>query len=239
MPDTAALARIGASQVLDVVKTALAARGTCSLVLGGGSTPKAMYTLLADNHSTEVDWTKVICYFGDERFAGSETQDTNLAMARATLLSRLPVAFHAFDLTGSAQESAIAYDRLLREHFESQQPDLIILGMGPDGHTLSLFPNQPRTQWDDPKVWSIAATAPSPFAVPSRVTVTLPFVHRCRERLFLVAGKDKAPAFAAAAQQAAAGPNPQTALPAALVKGAMWIVDQSALASSLNKNAPR
>jgi 6-phosphogluconolactonase len=200
--DADALAATAAELVIGAARAAVQARGRFTLVLSGGSTPEKTYSVLARaERLATIDWSKVFVFFGDERYVPPGDPASNSGMAKRSLLARVPIApsqvFRIPTEKSSPADSAIAYSRELGRFFE-QAPDsasvprfdLVLLGLGDDGHTASLFPGMPAVQVDDRWVtWSPPGVLPPPV---DRVTMTLPLLNAAREIVFLVAGEKKA-----------------------------------------------
>jgi 6-phosphogluconolactonase len=201
------------------------AREGGSIVLTGGSTPRRAYELAA---SIEPDWSRVELWWGDERCVPPEHEHSNYGMAKAALLDRLavpPLAVHRMPGELGRDEGAEAYERELGH----AALDLVLLGLGPDGHTASLYPNQPTLDERERRVVGAEALL-EPFV--DRITLTLPALDGGGEVLFLVAGEDKADAVVGAF---AGEPDPAT--PASLVRaeqpGRTWAVLDAAAAAKL------
>jgi 6-phosphogluconolactonase len=195
-PDPAALARAAAEEVARRAEAAVAARGAFTLALAGGSTPRALYRLLADPGApfrARIAWPAVHAFFGDERAVPPDSFDSNARMAREALLDHVPVgSVHRIAGELGADEAAARCEADLRAHFgDAPVPrfDLVLLGLGSDGHTASLFPGSPALAVRDR--WAVAGPPGLPPLVP-RVTLTLPVLDAARAVLFLVAGADKA-----------------------------------------------
>jgi 6-phosphogluconolactonase len=177
-----------------------------TVVLSGGRTPEALYRLLAE---TEYPWPEVEVFFGDERCVPAGDVRSNLRMARRALLDHVPARAYAMD--GSACD-ADGYEQLLHERFGDDPAfDLAIYGLGPDGHTASLFPNAPALDVTDRRAVT-AEAGMEPFV--ARVTMTRPELAMARTMLYLVTGESKADAV----QRAFSDP-PSPATPASLVRG--------------------
>jgi 6-phosphogluconolactonase len=194
---------------LDVAeRLAAAARAGGHVVLTGGSTPRRAYELASD---LEPDWSRVELWWGDERCVPPESELSNYGLAQATLLDRLaraPAAVHRIRGELGRDEGAAQYERELG----ATRFDLLLLGLGPDGHVASLFPNEPTLDEGERRVVGAVARL-TPFV--DRVTLTLPALRDAREVLFLVAGHDKADAVTRAFAQA-----PSRDTPASLVRAA-------------------
>jgi 6-phosphogluconolactonase len=195
-----------AAAAADRLAAAVGAGG--HIALTGGSTPRAAYELLA---AMDLDWTRCTLWFGDERCVPPDDELSNYAMARAALLDRLrtdmpQVRRIAGELGPHA--GADAYEQALAGEVEAF--DFVMLGLGPDAHCASLFPNAAALDERSRRVVGVERAGMEPL-VP-RVTITLPAINGAREVLFLVAGTDKAAAVA----RAFAG-EPDPASPASLV----------------------
>ncbi len=201
--DAAALTVAAAGHLRRGIAEAIAARGACWIALAGGRTPRAVYERLAEPGAPAIDWTRVHVAFGDERVVPPDHADSNYAMARAALFDRVPLSasrIHRIEgERGDAAAAADAYAAALSRAF-SLAPgawpvfDLVLLGVGPDGHTASLFPHTPSLAVVD----RLAAAAIAPAAPTSRVTLTYPVLNAARGVVFLVSGADKADAVARA-----------------------------------------
>jgi 6-phosphogluconolactonase len=198
-PDADQLAAGAADRIIQLAAQAIAARGRFTLALSGGSTPEKMYALLAQpERATRIDWSKTFLFFGDDRFVPHDDPRSNCHMATRSLLTKAPIAGdHVFSIPvlASAADSATAYARTLAEFFKLPQDgpppvlDVILLGLGDDGHTASLFPGKPALL--ESKAW---VTSSSPGVLPppvDRVTFTFGVLNAAREVLFLVAGAGK------------------------------------------------
>jgi 6-phosphogluconolactonase len=202
-------------------------RGRFAVVLAGGSTPETMYGILARDYMDGIDWSKVYVFFGDERSVPPHHEDSNLKMASEVLLDHVPVAnVHRIQGELPPEEAAEAYEEQLRNFFQTEDVprfDLILLGLGADGHTASLFPWTAVLEVHD--CWVVAN--PVPRLGTTRITLTLPVINAARAVIFLVAGEDKAEAL----REILEGDADPRAYPAKLVQppgGPEWMVDQSA-----------
>jgi 6-phosphogluconolactonase len=211
-PDAAAVARRAADAFVDAVAAAGARPAVC---LAGGSTPQAAHRLLrSPEYAGRVDWGRVHVFFGDERRVPLDDPRSNYRAACESLLDHVPVATaNVHPLTDADTDEG-----LLRAFFgERPDFDLLLLGMGDDGHTASLFPGSVSLLEEER--WVI--DPPDVVAGMARHTLTLPALNSARRTLFLVTGAAKAPALA----RIRAG----EALPAGLVERAEWLVDEAAL----------
>ena len=220
------LARSAARAFVERAAEAISERGRFVVALAGGSTPKATYEVLVRNHAGDVDWPNVHVFFGDERTVPPDHGDSNYRMAREALLDRVPVG-SAHRMRGELppDEAAVSYERELKEFF-GEAPlvlDLVMLGIGEDGHTASLFPETSALEITD----RLVVANPVPRLETTRLTLTAPVLNAAREVLFLVAGGGKAGALAEILEGDA---DPRT-YPAKLVRppgGPTWMVDRAA-----------
>jgi len=188
----AALAARGAEEFVHACARAVAARGRFAVALSGGTTPRAMLSLLA---ARALDWSAVHFFWGDERCVPPDDPASNYGMARAALLSKVVVPeanVHRMRGELPPDDGADAYDDVLRAFFAGGTPafDLVFLGLGPDGHTASLFPGTPALGAIDR--WCVANEVTEPVASPWRLTLTYPVLNAARRVAFLVEGADKA-----------------------------------------------
>jgi len=218
--DLRALARRAAERIVESVRRAVAARGASAVALAGGETPRPVYeTLAASALAGAVPWGAVDWYFADERAVPADDPESNHRMVRETLLASRPEALarlHRMPADADDAEAAAAeYARLLPDPL-----DLVVLGMGEDGHTASLFPGSPALDVRAARV--VPVMGPSvPFR---RMTITPPVIDSAREVLVLVAGAGKAETLA----RVLGGPLDVRALPAQLALRGTWIVDAAA-----------
>ncbi len=226
-PDPLALAHHAAEWM---TRAALAAPGPYRVSLSGGSTPKVLYGLLAsDEFRTRFPWSRVSWYWGDERFVPYDHPDSNYRMAREAMLAKVSVPsenIHPIPTDGTPDDAARRYERTLQEAYgaitlDARRPlfDLMLLGLGPDGHTASLLPGEPVL--NERKRWVAAVSHGRPEV---RITLTYPAIESSRRVAFLVAGEEKATIFSAIR----AGDNQ---LPAARVRPVgelFWFVDRAA-----------
>lgn len=229
--ETTALARHLAAQI----RAGVRARGVFSLVLSGGSTPERLYRLLAARYRESVPWSSVEIFFGDERCVAPRNLESNYAMARVTLLSHLPIPRgRVHRMPGEVRPLARAAAQYasqigpLPTAAESRPArfDLVLLGLGPDGHTASLFPDSAALRERRRPVVGVERSGQPPY-VP-RLTLTVPALCSAGEVCFLVAGEEKAAAVAATLRAPPAG-DPH--LPASLVRArgpTVWFLDRAA-----------
>jgi 6-phosphogluconolactonase len=220
------LAEAAARAFVEGAAEAIAERGRFAVALAGGSTPKATYEVLARDHSEDVDWPNVHAFFGDERTVPPDHEDSNYRMAREALLDHVPVgSVHRVRGELPPDEAAASYERDLGQFFGGEFPvlDLVMLGIGEDGHTASLFPETAALEVTD----RLAAANPVPKLDTTRLTLTVPVLNAAREVCFLVSGAGKAGPLAEILEGDAAPRQ----YPAKLVRppgGPTWMVDRAA-----------
>jgi 6-phosphogluconolactonase len=173
---------------------AIRERGRFAVVLAGGSTPIATYEILARDHVDELDWSRVHVFFGDERTVPPQHEDSNYRIAREALLAHVRLgSVHRMRGELAPAEAAADYEEQLREFFGPDLPrfDLILLGLGKDGHTASLFPETSALDVTDR--WVVAN--PVLKLETTRLTLTVPVINAARNVIFLVSGEGKAEAL--------------------------------------------
>lgn len=230
-----ALYRIAAAEVLSSAEAAVRESGSFTIVLSGGSTPKGLYALLADDASwrARVPWEKTHFFWGDERHVPPDHPDSNYRMAQEAMLSKVPVpAANIHRIKSeypSAEQAAQEYEQTLRAFFHltgGQYPcfDLVFLGLGPDAHTASLFPGAQALHEHQRLV---VATWVGKFYT-ERITLTAPVLNNAKRIVFLVSGEEKALPLKAVLE----GRVEPSQLPAQLIQPRhgrlLWLVDQAA-----------
>lgn len=193
-----------AEELVRAARDAIGAQGRFTVALSGGSTPKALYSLLATNYSTFA-WNRVFLFFGDERHVPPTDPDSNYRMVHESLLTKIAIpAENVFRVPAENPDAAAAasdYETQLRRFFElrpeirpGDRPgefprfDLILLGLGPDGHTASLFPDSSALDEQSRLVVANWVAKLSTF----RITFTFPVLNRAAEVMFMASGADKA-----------------------------------------------
>lgn len=222
-----------AEEVVRAANEAVAQRGRFTIALSGGSTPKNLYHLLATNAKTALPWERMFFFWGDERHVPATDSESNYRMVDEALLSKSPVeAANVFRIPAEnpvAAAAAEAYEQTLRKFFALQPGefprfDLILLGMGPDGHAASLFPGTAALQ---ERSRLVVANWVEKFKT-SRITLTLPVLNAARCVAFLVSGTEKAAALHAVLE----GNAPGEQYPSKLVRPSdgklIWFVDRAA-----------
>jgi len=228
----AEVASAGADAFVSAAIKAIAARGRFAVALSGGHTPEAMLQLLSHSeYSDSMDWRHTHVFWSDERCVGPDDPDSNYGMARRALLDKglIPeVNIHRMMGELEPHIGALDYSMQLRSFFGAPIPtlDLVFLGLGPDGHTASLFPNTPALDAVDMPCAAnkVSGNVPSPW----RLTLTYPAINSALAVVFLVEGTPKAPIL----KRVLEGPQDPRTLPAQGVtpsRGALtWIVDRPA-----------
>ncbi len=243
--DAATLATYVAQRLLAQLAHAQTGGRRPHVVLTGGTIANAIYAEIARlGPGSSVDWGDVIFWWGDERFVAESSLDRNFGQARALFLEALPIPvanvhpMPSSDTVGSPDHGAEIYAELLRRDGAAEF-EILLLGVGPDGHIASLFPGFPQLDRDDTLALGVYG---SPKPPPERITLTLPALNRSRIVWFLASGYEKAPAVATAyTQSAEASRNPaeasrnpaEASLPAARVRGrvsTVWFLDGPASA---------
>ena len=206
---TFASADLLARAAADVVAKTIAGRDTTRLGLAGGSTPRGCYEQLA---RLELPWGRVTVFFGDERCVGPFDPESNYELARTALLQHVaPASVHRMPAELGPEVAAARYEPLVA----AAPLDLVLLGIGPDGHTASLFPANAALQ----AATYVAPVFGAPKPPPQRVTLTLRALREARRVIVLVSGRDKADAV----RRALAGE-----VPAGMIPGAEWLVTSDA-----------
>jgi 6-phosphogluconolactonase len=228
--DSAALAKAAAERLLARIA---ANRGRVAICLTGGSSPKQLYQLLAtDPWRAQIAWDRVHWFIGDERFVRSDDPLNNMSMARLAFLDACAPAANIHPIptdTADPGEAALRYESELQSFYgaellDSTRPlfDVVLMGVGPDGHTASLFPGYPAVEETRRWVVGVPEAHVEPF-VP-RVTLTLPALGSCREMLFEVAGPEKRAILTRVLDGETLPANQ-----ARSIGETIWLVDQAAL----------
>ncbi len=242
LADKESLTRAAAAEVTARAASAVAARDVFTLVLSGGSTPRDLFALLADpdeSFRARLPWEKIHFFWGDERHVPPDHPDSNYRMAKESLLDPMRIAAaNVHRIQGENPDAAAAaadYERELRTffHLEAGTPegpprfDLVLLGLGPEGHTASLFPGSPalaeRERW-------VVAPWVEKFST-FRITLTPPVLNRAAAVLFLAAGEEKADALHAVLESV----GDADLYPARIVRpeegDLLWLLDRAAAKS--------
>jgi 6-phosphogluconolactonase len=235
-PESQTLVEAAGRRLVDTIQTAVAARGRALIVLTGGGNGIGLLQYLGTQQQ-QIDWSKVHLFWGDDRYVPENDDERNDKQARVALLDHIDVpSSHVHTMPASDGEfgsdlaaAALAYEQLLAANAEPGQPvpnfDVHLLGMGPEGHINSLFPDTPAVRETSRMVVGVED---SPKPPPQRITLTLPAIQRSREVWLMVSGAAKADAVAAAM-----GGAPSVSIPAAGAIGletTLWLLDEQAAA---------
>lgn len=197
-PTPEALACAAADHIVVTCREVLEQQEMFSLCLAGGSTPKRAYELLASREfSRRIDWPRVEIFFGDERCVAPEHPESNYAMAKAALMDRVPIpGDNIYRMKGELEPEAAAkeYGQMLKQRFGDGGLDLLLLGMGEDGHTLSLFPRTSALQEKEHRCVANFIAKLRDGKGAWRLTLTPLFANRSQQVLALVSGASKAAA---------------------------------------------
>ena len=238
-PDTNTLSREAAQLIVRLANEAIVTRGRFTIALSGGSTPKVLYSLLGDEpYRSQIDWAKVDIFWSDERCVPSDSEDSNYHLAQQVLLSKIPLPaseVHRMPADQPDRDAASqAYTEEMQRTFGTNgipNFDLIQLGMGPEGHTASLFPHQESLHEQQRLVMPVIVPKPPP----PRLTFTPPLLNAARYVLFLVTGADKADAVQAVLE----GEYQPDEYPAQIVRvgngEVIWMLDNAAAAKLKTK----
>jgi 6-phosphogluconolactonase len=235
LADAAAIAKRAAQEFFQAAASAVREKGSFNIALAGGSTPKALYSLLVNEQTlrSQVPWDKMHLFFGDERHVPPDHPDSNFRMATEAMISKSPMKPEQVTrIKGEypdAGQAALEYEKALREYFklkngEYPRFDLVLVGMGNEGHTLSLFPGTKALHADG----RIAVRNWVGKLYAERITLTAPAASNAARVIFMVTGADKALALKAVLE----GPFEPEQLPAQLLQPKngklLWLVDTAA-----------
>jgi len=206
---------VGASMIQETLLDAIGQRGEATVALSGGHTPEPVYRRLAE---LALPWERVSLFFGDERAVPPDDERSNFRMVRAALLDRIAVAPRAAHRMEAERENL---DRAADDYADllPARLDLLLLGIGEDGHTASLFPGSPLL--DERRRMVMPAVAPTP---PDRMTITPPVIAAARQTLVIAAGAGKA----AAVRRALSEEGTAAECPARLARDGGWLLDREA-----------
>jgi 6-phosphogluconolactonase len=235
LADSAAIAKRAAQDFVQAAALAVREKNAFQVALAGGSTPKALYSLLVNDPAlrSQVPWDKMHLFFGDERHVPPDHPDSNFRMASEIMISKSPLKPEQVTrIKGEypdAEQAALEYEKTLREYFKLKDGDyprfdLVLAGMGSEGHTLSLFPGTKALHADG----RIAVRNWVGKLGTDRITLTAPAASKAAEILFMVTGADKAPALKSVLE----GPYEPDQLPAQALQPKngklLWLVDSAA-----------
>lgn len=229
-PDYESLSQAAAALFVSAAQSAIDRSGRFTVALSGGSTPCRTYRILADRRFRErLDWRRVVVFWGDERCVSPDDPESNEHMARQALLDHVPIPpgqVHPMRCAPSPEQAARRYEALVKSWFKPPLPtfDLVLLGLGEDGHTASLFPGGGAVGQDEQ--W-VAAVVGAPGGL-VRVTLSAAVINRARKIVFLVQGARKADILQAVLE----GPSDPRLLPAQRIRPEagelIWLVDRPA-----------
>ena len=233
-PDSAPLAHRAAQEFVNVAVNAVAKHGSFTIALAGGSTPKILYSLLVDDPAfrSKLPWDKIHLFFGDDRHAGPDDKDSNYRMAYEAMLSKVAIpANHIYRIAAEkeAQQAADEYEATLRTAFQLSEDtlprfDLVLLGMGPDGHTASLFPGTSAVHESKRLVAAPWVEKFNTF----RITLTPPVLCNAAYVVFAAGGVDKTETL----QHVLQGPYQPDLYPSQVIRPThgtlLWLVDKAA-----------
>lgn len=234
LPDKSALAAEAAQRFVLLAQEAVVRNGRFTIALSGGSTPRALHQLLAQPPlRDQIPWQNVFVFWGDERFVPLDDADSSYLMAKETLLARVPIPpdniFPTPTVNLTPNAAAQQYATSMQTMFGESVPrfDLILLGMGPDGHTASLFPGQPEVVNPSDKLVAVVQNSPKP--PPLRLTFTYKLLNAAANIIFLVAGADKAEMVKLVlGEETAVAPPPPAKLVQTSSGSLTWLLDAAA-----------
>ncbi len=229
-PDLEAISRAAAELFTLQSRVAGIACGRFSVALSGGATPRRMYELLATpEYSERIHWSEVHVFWSDERCVPEDDPRSNSRMARQTLLDHVPIPpanIHPIRCATNPKQAALEYEAELKEFFSIQNPNfhMLLLGLGSNGHTASLFPRTMVLHEDQRWVQDVYVEELGMY----RLTFTAPFINQAEQVVFLVSGADKAQVL----EDVLEGPYQPSELPAQLIRSGtkhpLWLVDKAA-----------
>jgi 6-phosphogluconolactonase len=235
LPDAAAVTRRAGDEFLKAVNEAIALKDSFTVALAGGSTPKALYTMLSEDpaYSSKIPWAKLHFFFGDERHAPPDNAESNFHMANQTLFSRGMIKQEQITRIkgeyADTEKAALEYEQALRTYFklkdgEFPRFDLVLLGMGEEGHTLSLFPGTKALH----ATKRIVVRNWVGKLYTERITMTVPAANQAKQVIFSVTRADKVLALKAVLE----GPYEPEQLPAQFIRPIngklLWLIDKDA-----------
>ena len=232
--DLDSLARAAAEEITKSAEEAIAARGRFTIALSGGNTPKPVYNLLGEKPWLDrIDWDRVDVFWGDDRHVPPTHPDSNFGMAMNTLLSKVPIPYaHVYRMRTEkpdADRIAEDYEETLRDEFDLEEGewprfDLVLMGIGADGHTASLFPGSEAVREREQLVIAPWVSSLGAF----RITLTAPVFNNAALALFLVSGEEKAEALRTVLE----GDFQPDRFPAQIIRPEegrlLWLVDRAA-----------
>jgi 6-phosphogluconolactonase len=224
VPDPNAIAAAAAEKIIALAE----GKSDFSIALAGGSTPKTLYSLLANKkYSDRIQWETWRVYFGDERCVAPTDKDSNYRMAKESLLDHVSISIsQIFRMKGEGdpQQAAIDYGKLLKRDFGDGGPDVVLLGMGDDGHTASLFPHTLALSETEHRCVANYVEKLKTW----RITMSAPFINRARQVIVMVSGANKGRRV----EQVLQGPPDPQELPIQMIDPEdgelLWLMDAPA-----------
>lgn len=224
-----------AERIAETAGVAVKERGRFTMALSGGRTPELLYSLLANEYADRMEWNAIHLFWGDERYVPTVHPDSNFRMSHQAWISKVPIPpenVHRIQTEKETPEKAAeSYERTLVEFFRASKKvpdttfDMMLLGIGTDGHTASLFPGSPALL--EKSQWVVSVDAPPSVFPKKRITLTLPLINSSREVIFLALGEEKRNIIRTILEE------PEKAVktyPAAMVKARerlQWYVDKN------------
>jgi len=232
-PDLEAVCRAAAEAVAELSRAAVAERGGFVVALCGGRTAPQLYRVLAEQYRDRIPWAQWHVFWSDERYVAPDSEQSNYYVTKRALLDQVPIPkaqIHPMPtLLPSPEEAAQAYEEELTRYFSGRLPrfDLMVMGMGAEGHTASIFPHSPALAEECAARLVVAVEVPA--EPPMRLTMTIPVFNNAENLFFLVAGAGKHDAL----DRAVTGPPDAEECPASAIRPTdgtvMWWVDEAAM----------
>lgn len=226
MPDSTSLIEAATAHFVSVARAAITKRGVFHVALAGGSTPKGLYQKLATSpYLEQIDWSRTHLFFGDERCVLPSHDDSNFKMVRQAMIDHLPITqqnVHRMPTElGDAADVAICYAETMATILQGESLDLVLLGLGPDGHIASLFPDTAALDITDTLTTSLYVKKFDSW----RVTMTYPTINAAKQVIVFISGKTKAPIVSDITTDAVAGLPVQRLAPQGEY---YWFMDKAA-----------
>lgn len=188
-----------ADRIAEMARVTIKDKGRFSMALSGGKTPELLYGFLADEHADKMEWKSVFLFWGDERYVPQDHPENNFRMAHQAWISKVQIplqnVYRMRTEEKTPEKAAESYEKVLADFFKVSKEasdaafDVILLGLGVDGHTASLFPGSPVLI--EKYRWVVAVDAPSSVFPKKRITLTLPLINSSRDVIFLALGEEK------------------------------------------------
>ncbi len=220
--DPQEMAKVAADLIVNISAAAIKKTGRFSIALSGGNTPATLYALLAkEPYRNRIDWQNIFIFWGDERCVPADSKDNNSHNAGMVLLDHVPIPkanIFPVPVESEPATAAAEYEQTLKDFFKVQMPqfDLILLGMGDNGHTASLFPHTTILHETKALVKEVYAEEVNMW----RISFTAPLINHAAHIIFLIAGKEKEPMLKTVLE----GPYRPDDYPAQLIKDAEWLI---------------